>query len=213
MTYARALVILALVPLVLVGCGRAAKPTSGAPAAISTKATTAPPPVVAGLAFRDVTTASGVTFVHDSGINARKDFPTSLGSGVSMIDYDGDGKLDLYFCSVRSFPLAEPSKAMGNRLYRNLGGLKFEDVTDKAKVGYRGFCHGAAVGDVNGDGKPDLYLTTYGGNVLYLNNGNGTFRDASKGSGADLGPWSTGAAFLDYDRDGKLDLTAFARAA
>ena len=204
--YARALAFLALVPLVLAGCDRAAKPSGGAPAANSTKATEIPAPVVAGLAFRDVTATSGVTFVHDSGINARKDFPTSLGSGVSMIDYDGDGKLDLYFCSVRSFPLADTSKAMGNRLYRNLGGLKFEDVTDTAKVGYRGFCHGAAVGDVNGDGKPDLYLTTYGGNVLYLNNGDGTFRDASKGSGADLGPWSTGAAFLDYDRDGKLDL-------
>ena len=95
---------------------------------------------------------------------------------------------------------------MGNRLYRNLGGMKFEDVTATARVGYLGFCHGVAVGDVNGDGKPDLYLTNYGGNVLYLNKGDGTFRDASAGSGAEVKLWSNGAAFLDYDGDGLLDL-------
>ena len=117
----------------------------------------APRPPVVGLRFRDVTATSGVTFVQESGFNGRKDYPTSLGTGVAMLDYDGDGRLDLYFCSGRAFPLAEKSGARGNRLYRNVGGLKFEDVTDRAKVGYRGFCHGAAVGDVNGDGKPDMY--------------------------------------------------------
>ena len=196
-----------LAVLAQAGCG--SSPTT-TPASLPTPpvaTTPAPAPALAsGLAFRDATAESGITFVNSSGVNARKDYPTALGSGVSMIDYDGDGKLDLYFCSARAFPLSEPSPAMGNRLYRNLGGLKFRDVTDSAKVGYKGFCHGAAVGDVDRNGHPDLYLTNYGKNVLYLNNGDGTFRDASEKSGADLAPWSTGAAFLDYDNDGKLDL-------
>ena len=164
------------------------------------------PPEPSTLKFRDVTLETGIAFVHESGNDSQKFFPASLGSGVAMFDYDGDGKLDLYFASTRNLPMSAPNQAMGNKLYRNLGDLKFADVTEVAGVGYRGFCHGVAVGDVNDDGRPDLYLTNYGGNILYLNNGDGTFRDASRGSGADLEIWTSGAAFLDYDGDGKLDL-------
>ncbi len=185
-------------------------PPSTAPAAPVAAKSSAATPVAApqppSLVFRDASEGSGLDFVHDSGYNAQKDYPVSLGSGLAIFDYDGDGRQDVYFCSARAFPLSAPSKAMGNRLYRNLGSLKFEDVTDAAKVGYKGFCHGVSVGDVNGDGKPDLYLANYGSNVLYLNNGDGTFRDASANSGADVKVWSSGAAFLDYDLDGKLDL-------
>ena len=192
--------------VVIAGCDSRVVTSKSVPSTSPTRTAPLTATSVTGFAFRDVTAESGITFVHTSGMNDRRDFPTMLGSGVAMIDYDGDGKLDLYFCSTRAFPLASASKTMGNRLYRNLGGLKFEDVTDKANVGYKGFCHGVTVGDVDGNGKPDLYLTTYGTNVLYLNNGDGSFRDASKGSGADIGPWTTAAAFLDYDNDGKLDL-------
>jgi hypothetical protein len=156
--------------------------------------------------FREVTSGSGITFVHCSGNDPEKLYPTLLGSGVAMLDYDGDGRLDLYFATTRNLPLDAPNRSRGNRLYRNLGGFRFEDVTAKAGVGYNGFCHGVAVGDVDNDGHPDLFLTTLGDNVLYLNNGDGTFRDASAGCGARCGTWSTGAAFLDYDGDGRLDL-------
>lgn len=156
--------------------------------------------------FREVTEGSGVEFRHQSGNDASKHFPTSLGSGLALLDYDGDGQLDLYLTTTRLLPLEGPGGTLGNKLYRNLGGFRFEDVTETAGVGYNGFCHGAAVGDVNNDGHPDLYLTNLHGNVLYLNNGDGTFQNASAGSGATIDAWTSGSAFLDYDGDGALDL-------
>jgi hypothetical protein len=90
-------------------------------------------------------------------------------------------------------------------LYRNRGDGTFEDVTELAGVGFRGFCHGVAVGDVDNNGFPDLYLANYGPNVLYLNNGDGTFRTPPD-FGAECRSWSIAAAFLDYDNDGWLDL-------
>jgi hypothetical protein len=122
-----------------------------------------------------------------------------------MLDYDRDGRLDLYFASTRNLPLDAPTTSQGNKLYRGRGDGTFEDVTERSGVGFRGFCHGAAVGDVDNNGFPDLYLTNYGPNVLYLNNGDGTFRTA-RDFGAECRSWSTAAAFLDYDRDGWLDL-------
>jgi enediyne biosynthesis protein E4 len=156
--------------------------------------------------FRDVTDQTGIGFVHCSGNDAEKHFPANLGSGVALLDYDGDGKLDIYLVSLRMFPVSAPSRSMGNRLYRNLGNLKFEDVTERARIGYNRFCHGVAVGDVNNDGHPDMLLTNVGPLVLYLNNGDGTFHDGSTGAGLSAPYWSNGAAFLDYDGDGILDL-------
>jgi hypothetical protein len=155
--------------------------------------------------FRDVSNSSGIDFTHTSGNSPEKYYPTGNGSGVAMIDYDGDGRLDLYFATTRNFPLNAGTTSKGNRLYRNLGEGRFEDVTDRAGVGFRGFCHGVAVGDADNNGLPDLYLCNYGPNVLYLNNGDGTFRSA-RNFGAECQSWSTSAAFLDYDRDGWLDL-------
>ncbi len=81
--------------------------------------------------FRDVSETCGIQFVHRSGSSPEKEFPTCLGSGVAMLDYDGDGWLDLYFATARSLPLAATDSSPGNRLYRNRRDGTFEDVTEQ----------------------------------------------------------------------------------
>ena len=132
--------------------------------------------------FTEIHKEAGVEFVQFSGMTVGKQFPTANGSGVAMFDYDNDGKLDLYFATCTALPLGSAQKGP-NRLFRNLGNNKFEDVTEKAGVGFRGFCHGVAAADIDNDGYQDLILCNLGPNVFYHNNGNGTFTDISKSSG------------------------------
>ncbi len=155
--------------------------------------------------FREAGPEASIDFVHTSGNAKDKHYPTGNGSGVALIDYDADGWLDVYLATTRNFPLDAPTTSRGNRLYRNRHDGTFEDVTERAGVGFRGFCHGVAVGDVDNNGFPDIYLTNYGPNVLYLNRGDGTFR-AARDFGAECRTWSMSAAFFDYDNDGWLDL-------
>ncbi len=122
-----------------------------------------------------------------------------------MLDYDGDGLLDLYFCTATLLPLGTAEKGP-NRLYKNLGGGKFQDVTEKSGLGYQGFCHAALAADIDNDGDTDVFLCNYGSNSLFLNNGDGTFKDVSKAAGIAKPGWSSSGAFLDYDNDGDLDL-------
>jgi enediyne biosynthesis protein E4 len=154
----------------------------------------------------DICPGSGVDFVHVSGMTPQKLFPTANGSGVALFDFDGDGKLDLYFATGNLLPLSA-APAASNRLYKNLGGGKFRDETERSGLGFRGYCHGIAVGDLDNDGDPDVYLSNYGGDALFVNNGNGTFTEVARAAGVFRpGTWSSSAAFLDYDGDGDLDL-------
>lgn len=155
--------------------------------------------------FAEIAKEAGIDFVQFSGMNADKHFPTANGSGAAIFDYDGDGKMDIYFATCTLLPLGTAQKGP-NRLYKNLGGGKFQDVTQASGLGFRGFCHGIVVGDIDNDGDQDVFLCNYGPNVLYLNNGDGTFKDISKSAGIDAPNWSSGGAFLDYDDDGDLDL-------
>jgi enediyne biosynthesis protein E4 len=155
--------------------------------------------------FAEIARDAGVDFIHFSGMTAERYFPTANGSGVAVFDYDNDGKLDLYFATATLLPVGIAKKG-SNRLFKNLGGNKFQDVTASARVGFAGFCHGIVVGDIDNDDDPDVFLCNYGANVLFLNNGDGTFLDISKSAGIDRPNWSSGGAFLDYDNDGDLDL-------
>ena len=154
----------------------------------------------------DITKATQIKFDHKSSPEA-KFIAESMSGGVALIDYDGDGWPDIYFTNAQSVDMALHDVKARSALYRNNHDGTFTDVTDKAGVGYPCWAMGAAVGDYNNDGKPDILVTCLNGVVLYRNNGDGTFTDVTKAAklDADSG-WATGAAFGDYDRDGFADL-------
>lgn len=155
--------------------------------------------------FRDITREAGIAFQHHSAADKRY-IVESMSGGVALFDYDNDGRVDLYFVDSPTVATANDSNAARSALYRNLGGGRFEDVTDKAGMAYRGWGMGVCTADVNGDGWEDVYVTAIGGNRLYRNTGRGAFRDVTKDAGVAVGGWSTGCGFADYDRDGHLDL-------
>jgi hypothetical protein len=132
----------------------------------------------------------------------------SGGNGVALLDYDGDGLLDIY--AVSAFELDERNGRARvphrNALYRNLGGMRFKNVAAEAGVDAAAWGYGTCAGDFDGDGKLDLYVTNYGRNLLYRNKGDGTFEEVAEKAGVAAGGWSTGCAFLDADGDGDLDL-------
>ena len=155
--------------------------------------------------FEDRTEGSGIDFLHTSGKQKRFWYPEILASGVLLLDYDGDGLLDVYLVQGGEIA-AEGGDSPGNRLYRNLGDFRFQDVTESAGVGDRGYGMGGTVADYDGDGDTDIYVTNLGANVLYRNEGKGQFTDVTTDAGVGDANWSTSSVFFDADRDGDLDL-------
>ncbi len=129
-------------------------------------------------------------------------------AGVAIFDYDGDGWPDIYIANGATSPGLEKSDpAFHNRLFRNRHDGTFTDVTDSAGVPGRGYSMGVAVGDFDGDGHPDLFVTGVRENILYRNRGDGTFEDVTAKAGLKSdGRWSVAAGWFDYDNDGRLDL-------
>ena len=155
--------------------------------------------------FTDVTKESGITFFHVSSPD-KKYILESMSGGVAVFDFDKDGLLDVYFVNAPTVATAGNARSARSELWRNRGGGKFVDVTDKAGVAYPGWGMGVVAADFDNDGWHDLYVTCYGPNRLYRNNGDGTFADIAEKAGVADSRWSAGAAFADYDRDGWLDL-------
>jgi hypothetical protein len=150
--------------------------------------------------------ASGISWVHNAAKSANKYLPESAGPGCAFLDYDNDGWMDIYLVNSGKCDFYTPAKPLRNALYRNNRDGTFTDVTEKAGVAGGGFGMGVAVGDYDGDGVPDLYVTQYGRSILYHNNGNGTFTDVTEKSGVGVSGWASSAVWFDYDNDGRLDL-------
>jgi hypothetical protein len=155
--------------------------------------------------FRDVRGESGIAFVHHAAPE-KKYIVESMSGGVALFDFDRDGRVDVYFVDSLTVETASDPKKARSALYRNLGGMKFEDVTDRAGVGHPGWGMGVCTADVDADGWDDLYVTALGGNRYYRNNHDGTFADRTEAARLVGGGWSAGCGFADYDRDGDLDL-------
>ncbi|MCH8824948.1 MAG: CRTAC1 family protein [Planctomycetes bacterium] len=147
---------------------------------------------------------SGIDLILTSGKQPTSEILEVNGGGLALIDFDNDGDQDLFITNGAT--LKNPEAGPGSRLYENLGNLKFRDVTQSAGINLFRWAMGAAVGDYNGDGFDDIFVTCYGANVLLRNNGDKTFTDVTSQAGLADNRWGTSSAFSDLDNDGDLDL-------
>ena len=169
--------------------------------------------------FTDITASSGITFVHNNGAYGEKLLPETMGGGVAFLDFDDDGAQDLLFINSTWWPGKIPpgKQPTTMALYRNDGKGHFTDVTAGSGLDISFYGMGAAIGDYDNDGKPDIFVTAVGGNHLFHNLGAGKFAEVTAQAGLGSPPantnaqppaseWSTGCAWIDYDNDGRLDL-------
>ena len=159
--------------------------------------------------FRDVAAEAGLVAENVSGdANSKRYILETTGDGVGIFDFDNDGLMDVLLVNATTMDGKGRGEKSTSHLYRNLGGLHFEDVTQKAGMGKVGWGQGVCAGDYDNDGYEDVFVTYYGHSVLYHNEGDGTFKDVTQQAGleSDAVRWDTGCSFVDYDLDGKLDL-------
>ncbi len=150
---------------------------------------------------------SGIHWRNDNARSPMRWLPESMTSGCAFVDYDNDGWMDIFLVNSGPCDFFHPKNPPRCALYKNNRNGSFTDVTEKAGLGVsKNFGMGVAVGDYDGDGFPDLYVTGYGRNILYHNNGDGTFTDVTEKAGLLDPNWSTSAVWFDYDNDGRLDL-------
>ncbi len=189
--------------LVLAGCGKSPDPATDVPAPTTRGASASP-------MFEDVTARAGIDFVHQLANGQLDNIMKSDGAGGTILDFDGDGFMDVYL--VNSGPVPVLSEApvgtarLPNALFRNRGDGTFENVTQRAGVEGRGFGTTAAAADYDNDGDTDLLVVNFGELILYRNRGDGTFEDATSSAGLTSHQSGISATFLDVDNDGRLDL-------
>lgn len=171
------------------------------------------PSAPAPIRFEDVALRSGLRFTTQNSATPNKNQIETMVAGVALLDYDGDGFLDIYLVNGAAIPsLKKESPIYWNRLYHNNHDGTFTDVTERAGVAGTGYGMGVAVGDYDNDGRPDLFLANVTGNQLFHNNGDGTFTDATEKAGLSGAKhegkkmWSSAAGWFDYNNDGRLDL-------
>lgn len=158
--------------------------------------------------FHDVTSESGIVSVYQNGEEANEhSIVESLGGGVGLIDFDRDGRLDVFFPGGGKIARNEPLEGLPSSLWRNLGAMQFENVSDASQLSKpRTLTHGCAAADIDNDGFTDVLVTGYGGLQLLRNQGDGTFYDCTISSALLDTDWSSSAAWGDFNEDGNLDL-------
>ena len=196
-----------LLPAAMAGIFAAAQGpvTHNVPPAVRAAPSGRPFPVT----FTDVAREAGLRMSLTSGNEVSKKYIIEAnGTGVAFLDYDRDGRQDIFLVNGSRLEGFGKGEAPTNRLYRNAGGGRFDDVTRTANLAHSGWGSGVCVADFDNDGWDDFYVTYWGANVLYRNSGKGAFEDvtARAGVGGSGKEWSSGCTFLDYDRDGRLDL-------
>jgi len=153
--------------------------------------------------FVEMTDDAQLEFVHNAGESGQYELPENMVSGGGFLDYDNDGRLDIYLLNGNS---QSGSAEAENRLFRQTEHGTFVDVTGTAGVGDTGHSMGLALGDIDNDGDLDLYVSNYGTDVLYRNHGDGRFANITKAAGIANAEWGASAVFHDFDLDGYLDL-------
>lgn len=207
--------IVCLIGLLVAGCGEqpaplrpgAKKAAAARRAAPRTRAQAiAPRPSGLMPAFRMVGAESGLDFERYDDIRGERRILEANGGGAALLDFDGDGLLDVFLTNGCRLPLKLDDRRTPSALFRNLGDMRFESVAVPARLEEFGFATGCAVGDYDSDGFDDLYVAALGPDVLWRNNGDGTFTDITSDAGLAAPQWGSSVAFADVDGDGCLDL-------
>jgi enediyne biosynthesis protein E4 len=185
------------------GCG-GSEPEAPPGAPLAAQRSEGPAP--GGFVFVDVAREAGLDRPTWCGRPEKPHILESGGTGLALLDYDGDGDLDLYLVNGWRLEGAAVVERGRNRLYRNRGDGTFEDVSAGSGADDDGWGTGVGVGDADGDGRPDLFVANFGPDALYLNNGDGTFRRAQDSGAAGVDGWSATPVFFDADGDGDEDL-------
>lgn len=165
---------------------------------------------IPGVSFVDITGPAGIRFVHNNGAAGDKLLPETMGGGAAFLDFDNDGDQDILFVNGTWWPeqSGDGREPTTHALYRNDGTGTFSDATPGSGLDVAFYGMGAAVGDYDGDGWTDIYITAVGENRLFRNLEGAGFADVTDETGVSgsASEWSTGAGWFDYDNDGDLDL-------
>ena len=204
---AATLVLLVILAGAAAACDGGETPRAQPPSQAATTAQTAPAdgPTTA-IRFTAVQDEAGLDFRHVHGGSGAKYMAETMGAGGGLLDYDGDGDLDVYLVQGGPLPGYPDQTPLSDRLYQNDGTGRFTDVTEPSGLGDTAYGMGTCFGDVENDGDEDIYVANFGPDSLWINDGDGTFRDGTAGAGIDNPLWASSCAFADYDRDGWLDL-------
>ena len=155
----------------------------------------------------DRVASTGIRFTLENSPTPSKRLIETMAGGLAVLDYDSDGRPDIFFTNGASpESMRKDSPRFRNRLFRNIGGLRFLDVTGDAGVEGEGYSMGAAAADYDNDGDVDLFVAGVFRSFLYRNRGDGTFEDVSERAAIDQSEWAVAAGWFDYDSDGLLDL-------